>query len=321
MDRNASGRLCYLLEHFGGLMDTNFVTAAKQVAMFLSVVSHHKKNWVVKHDFLRLGRTVSKHFHRVLNTILKLHHVFPVTPQPIGDECSDSRWRWFKGCLGALDGTFTDVTVPEQDKGRYRTRKGHVAVNILGVCNPNMQFIYVLTGWEGSAADSRVLQDAINPPIYLRIPVGHYYLCGNDYKNGEGFLTPYHGVRYHLCEWDRSTGGPQNRQELFNLMHSSTRNVIERTFGLLKVWWGILRSPTFYPIEVQNKITMACCFLHNFIWSEMPIDPLELEIPETNEQTFDRNMEFVSSIDTNPSWTNWRDELASSMYTEWLRHI
>ncbi|KAL0462450.1 UNVERIFIED_CONTAM: hypothetical protein Slati_0132600, partial [Sesamum latifolium] len=47
--------------------------------------------------------------------------------------------------FGALDGTFIDVRVPEHEKGRYRTRKGQVAVNVLGVCNPNMQFIYVVS--------------------------------------------------------------------------------------------------------------------------------------------------------------------------------
>ncbi|KAL0290841.1 UNVERIFIED_CONTAM: hypothetical protein Sradi_7041700 [Sesamum radiatum] len=76
------------------------------------------------------------------------------------------------GYLGALDGTFIDVRVGEEAKGRYRTRKGHVAVNVLGVCNPNMQFIYVLSGWEGSAADSRVLRDALNRRNGLRVPTG-----------------------------------------------------------------------------------------------------------------------------------------------------
>ncbi|KAL0383211.1 UNVERIFIED_CONTAM: hypothetical protein Scaly_0608400 [Sesamum calycinum] len=146
MDRNAFGRLCYLLEHSGGLSSTKYVTVAEQVAMFLSVIAHHKKNCVVKHDFLRSGRTVSKHFHVVLNTIYNMSHVFLAKPAPITDDCCDPRWRWFKGCLGALDGTFIDVRVPEQDKGRYRKRKGHIAVNFLGVCNPNMQFIYVLFG-------------------------------------------------------------------------------------------------------------------------------------------------------------------------------
>ncbi|KAL0303511.1 UNVERIFIED_CONTAM: hypothetical protein Sradi_6219200 [Sesamum radiatum] len=92
MDRNAFGRLCYLLEHSSGLRPTKNCSVPEQVAMFLSILSHHKKNCVVKHDFIRSGRT---------------------------------------GCLGALDGTFIDVRIPEHDKGRYRTRKGQVASNVL----------------------------------------------------------------------------------------------------------------------------------------------------------------------------------------------
>ncbi|KAL0427565.1 UNVERIFIED_CONTAM: hypothetical protein Slati_2931300 [Sesamum latifolium] len=112
--------------------------------------------------------------------------------------------------------------------------------------------------------------------------------------------------------------GPQNKEELFNLKHSSARNVIERTFGLLKVHWAILRSPSYYPIKIQNRIIMACCLLHNFIRSEMPEDPLELEIPDTTEPLFDGPAEFISTIETNPTWSNWRNDLAASMYNEWL---
>ncbi|KAL0355735.1 UNVERIFIED_CONTAM: hypothetical protein Sradi_4020400 [Sesamum radiatum] len=234
--------------------------------------------------------------------ILRLNRTFLVRPTPIIDDCTDSCWRWFKGCLGTVDGTYIDVRVSEQDKARYRTRKGHIAVNVLGVCNWNMQFIYVLTDWEGSAADSRVLRDAINRPTGLRVPTSNYYLCDNGYTNGEGFLTPYGGVKYHLSEWDRGVAGPQIKQELFNLRHSSARNVIEHTFGLLKVRWAILRSHSFYPIKVQNRIIMACCFLHNVIRKEMPEDPLELELPEATEPVNDSSAEFVSTIDNNPTW-------------------
>ncbi|KAL0462393.1 UNVERIFIED_CONTAM: hypothetical protein Slati_0126900 [Sesamum latifolium] len=119
---------------------------------------------------MRSGRTISMCFHRVFNSVCKLYETFFARPVPIGADCVDSRWRWFKGCLGALDGTYIDVRVPDEDKGRFRTRKGHISVNVLGVCNMNMQFIYVLTGWEGSAADSRVLHDAVTRPGGLRVP-------------------------------------------------------------------------------------------------------------------------------------------------------
>lgn len=54
------------------------------------------------------------------------------------------------------------MNVPEIDKPRYRTRKGEIATNVLGVCSQDEKFIYVLPGWEGSATDSRVLRDALS---------------------------------------------------------------------------------------------------------------------------------------------------------------
>lgn len=77
-----------------------------------------------------------------------------------------------QGCIGALDGSYVLVTVSEADKARYRTRKGSIAVNILAACNTDLQFIYMLTGWEGSAADSRVLRDAVSRNNGLKVPQG-----------------------------------------------------------------------------------------------------------------------------------------------------
>ncbi|KAK4382289.1 hypothetical protein Sango_2886400 [Sesamum angolense] len=153
---------------------TKNVSVPEQVAMFLSVLSHHKKNCVVKHDFIRSDRTVSKHFHVVLHAVCKMHKILLAKPTPIA------------------------MTVQ----------------TLAGIGS---------SGWEGSAADNRVLQDAIHRPNGLRVPTGNYYLCDNGYANADGFLTPYRGVRYHLREWDRSAGGPQNKEELFNLKHSKIR--------------------------------------------------------------------------------------------------
>lgn len=74
--------------------------------------------------------------------------------------------------MGALDGTYIRVNVPEVDKPRYRTRKNDIATNVLGVCSQDMQFTFVLPGWEGSAADSRVLRDAVSRRHDLKVPRG-----------------------------------------------------------------------------------------------------------------------------------------------------
>ncbi|GFP94179.1 hypothetical protein PHJA_001562400 [Phtheirospermum japonicum] len=105
------------------------------------------------------------------------------------------------------------------DKPRYRSRKGDIVVNVLGGCDPNMNFTYVLSGWEGFAADYRVLRDVVGRQNGLQIPNGKYYLCDYGYKNGPRFLAPYRGIRYHLDEWGGGREAPQNFKELFNLRH------------------------------------------------------------------------------------------------------
>ncbi|KAL8548438.1 hypothetical protein ACS0TY_007660 [Phlomoides rotata] len=224
-----------------------------------------------------------------------------------------------KGCLGALDGTYIDVHVPTIDKGRYRNRKGQVSVNVLGVCDINMSFIYVLTGLEGSAADSRVLRDAINRTNGLKVPKGKYSLCDNGYPNCEGFLTPYKGVRYHLSEWNHRR--PHNFQEYFNMKHTRARNVIERTFGLLKMRWGILRSPFWYPIRYCNQIIMACCIIHKFIRKQMAVDPCEDGLEEflSGQPIEDKDEEpdVIDSLASTPEWSHWRDTAAQNMFNEW----
>ncbi|KAL8547944.1 hypothetical protein ACS0TY_007300 [Phlomoides rotata] len=243
-----------------------------------------------------------------------LHNLFLVTPQPIPDDSTDHRWGKFKGCLGALDGTHVDVHVPAIENGRYRNRKGHISVNVLGVVDTNMKFVYVLSGWEGSAADSRVLRDAINRTS------GNYYLCDNGYPNCEGFLTPYKGIRYHLSEW--TSRSPQNSQEYFNMKHTRARNVVERVFGLLKMRWGILRSPSWYPIKTTNQIIMACCYIHNYIRTEMDVDPLEngldASMCDGDIDDEDNNGDMVASLDTSAEWTAWRDNLVHSMWDDWI---
>ena len=81
--------------------------------------------------------------------------------------------------MGALDGTYIKVHVPEVDKPKYRTRKNEIATNVLGVCSQDMQFIYVLPRWEGSTHDMCVLRDALTRRNGLKVPHGNYIFQNN----------------------------------------------------------------------------------------------------------------------------------------------
>ncbi|MFQ6649380.1 hypothetical protein Gotur_023432 [Gossypium turneri] len=309
MNRIIFFKLCEMLQTLGGLKSSRDMLVDEQVTMLLHIISYHLKNRVIKHHFNRSRETVSRSFHNVLNVVIRLQDVLFQKAEPITVNFIDPRWKWFKNCLGALDGTHIKIRVPTIDNPRYRTRKGDISANMLGVCKHDMHFVYVLPGWEGSIADVQVLRDGISRRHGLNVPhvdVG----C----TNCEGFLTPFRGKRYHLNEW-RQGYQPSTLEEFFNMKHASVCNVIEKCFGLLKLRWGILRSPLLYLVRVHNRIIIACCLLHNFIRTYMSLDLIEAELGEGLASNVIDDVE-PNIVNIHPSDTTSRMELANQMFYE-----
>ncbi|XP_057985365.1 uncharacterized protein LOC131170330 [Hevea brasiliensis] len=138
-------------------------------------------------------------------------------------------------------------------------------MNILAACTFDLRFTYVLSGWEGSASDSRILENALTREDKLKVPKGKSYLVDVGYPLRSKFITPYRSTRYHLKEYSRCH--PENMKELFNLRHASLRNVIERAFGVLKKRFPIITSGSEanYDVDTISEIVLACFILHNFL--------------------------------------------------------
>nr|XP_015884591.2 uncharacterized protein LOC107420208 [Ziziphus jujuba var. spinosa] len=80
-------------------------------------------------------------------------------------------YPYFKDCIGAIDGTHIPATVKGRDVSSYRNRHGKISQNVLAACNFDLEFIYVLSGWEGSAHDSKLLHDALSRRNGLKFPI------------------------------------------------------------------------------------------------------------------------------------------------------
>jgi hypothetical protein len=134
----------------------------------------------------------------------------------------------------ATDGAHLPVFVPAANADVFRGRKG-LTQNVLASCSFDLQFTYVLAGWEGTAADGKIMADALSRDY--RIDEGYFDLGDAGFALTPYMLTPYRGVRYHLNEWAQESLGlvliyiisrtrsnfcirPQNKEELFNLRHS-----------------------------------------------------------------------------------------------------
>jgi hypothetical protein len=163
--------------------------------------------------------------------------------------------------------THIEVIVPPSEQAVHMNRHGYCSQNVMAVCDFDMRFTFVVVGWPGSAHDTRIWRDTVFNKYknnFPHPPDGKYYLVDSGYPNRKGYLAPYKGQRYHITEF-QNAGQPIGLKELFNHAHSSLRNVIERSFGVLKMKWRILLKMPSYSMEKQSKIIIACMALHNFI--------------------------------------------------------
>ncbi|XVF16905.1 hypothetical protein REPUB_Repub10bG0071300 [Reevesia pubescens] len=327
MDKHVFHKLCSTLRHRGMLRDTAGVMIEEQLAIFLNIVGHNERNRVIQERFQHSGETISRHFNNVLKAIKSLSREFLQPPNistPPEILNSNRFYPYFKDCVGVIDGMHIPAHVPAKDQSRFRNRKGVLSQNVLAACTFDLQFIFVYPGWEGSAADSRVLRAVLGDPDqnFPRNPEGKYYLVDTCYSNLEGFLAPYPGVRYHLHEYRGANQLPRNAKELFNHRHSSLRNVIQRSFDVLKARFPILKLAPQYAFHIQRDIVIAACVLHNYIrreerhdWLFSSIEAVTVdELPDLAEQP---ELQFASSIQEQIA-SSFRESIAVAMWNDFL---
>jgi hypothetical protein len=206
-------------------------------------------------------------------------------------------WPHFKCCIGAIDGTHIGAIPGPSDYVRYIDRSGISTQNGIVVVDFGMRFTYVSIGQPGSMHDTSMLFHAIehdsatfsHPPhdiyfvvlflscnalfvlIFVYTYLVKYYMVDAGYPNRLGYLAPYKGQRYHIPYWRRGTA-PSGKQETFNYLHSSIRNVVERAFGVWKMKWRILLKMPSYSMSKQKMIVTATMCLHNFICKNHVLD-------------------------------------------------
>ena len=165
------------------------------------------RSWLISSYFRRMLLAFSSHPFYTTNVRL------PRADDPASPTIRENPklWPYFKDALGALDGSHIHSSPPLNERAACRNRKGFLSQNCLFGCSFEFKFVYALTGWEGSATDARVYEDALLNG--LDIPEGKYYLADAGFPSCEKLLVPYRSTRYHLAEWGRA------RVRYFNFSH------------------------------------------------------------------------------------------------------
>ena len=113
----------------------------------------------------------------------------------------------------------------------------------------------------------------------------------------DGFLSHYRGMDYHVQEYRRRQTDVRGPKEPYNYTHSSLRNCIKCTFGVLKARFPILKNMRPYSVQKQAMIPIACAVLHSFIKVVSEADPLLDEYEDDAIPVEDINPKNVESND------------------------
>lgn len=136
----------------------------------------------------------------VLPTFYNHHVKLPPAEQAPPEIWNDPKlYPFFEDCRGGVDGTHIEAFVLDDAMARYQNCKGFLSQNVLVACTFDMRFCYVLPGWEGSALDGCVFNDAHRHS--LTIPPGTYFLAGAGFPTCVGLIIPFTCTHYHLKEW------------------------------------------------------------------------------------------------------------------------
>ncbi|CAO2838181.1 unnamed protein product [Amaranthus hypochondriacus] len=227
MKQSTFRQICTDLESKYGLLPSRNISTLEKVGLFVWTLSKGASNRDVQERFQHSGETVSRVFKEVLNAMDGLSRDIIKPRDPEFNEVptqirNDAKYMpHFKDCIGAIDGTHIDVIIREENQLRYRGRKGTPTINVLAVCDFDLLFTYVLSGWEGSTHDSRIFLDKIgNPSLNFPIPLlGKYYLVDKGYPERQGFLTPYHKIRYHASEFRGAIREDHEKSSIERIRH------------------------------------------------------------------------------------------------------
>lgn len=122
---------------------------------------------------------------------------------------------------------------------------------------------------------------------------------------------------------------PTTREELFNLCHSSLRNVVERIFGVTKRRFQIFKHAPEYSLDVQSSLVFAITTLHNFIRNHQLQEDIYDRKEELAEKEKGSSLENVLEEDINTlantskedgkQINEFHDKLAERMWQDYIR--
>eukprot|EP00918_Siedleckia_nematoides_P007840 GHVU01017073.1.p1 GENE.GHVU01017073.1~~GHVU01017073.1.p1 ORF type:complete len:405 (+),score=31.62 GHVU01017073.1:240-1454(+) len=244
------------------------------------------------HDIRRVYRMSKTHFYDVVYQVidainddpgLEVH--FPRTPEEreamAAGFARESAEGVIDGCIGCVDGWLCPIAAPSSNSvGRVSAFfSGHYhrfGINVQACADYYARITAFSCQSAGGCNDSGAFLEWGLAALVEGNTEYRYLVGDNAYPNRRWLLTPFNILEV------------ANRpdRETYNRFLGSTRQVVERAFGIFAKKWSICAKPLSHSLENISRIIHACVRLHNYCINErvaagtFDLNAYEVEVEE-----------------------------------------
>ncbi|XP_071629513.1 uncharacterized protein [Temnothorax longispinosus] len=194
---------------------------------------------------------------KALNDIAGDVIVWPRADQRIAVQEMFHRIGKLPHVIGAIDETNIPIKAPKVDARFYISKDKEYAITLQAVCDAELRFLDCFAGFAGSVGDRRVFR---NSDLWKEVNANRAsYFEDQDYIIGD--------KAYPCLSWliplFINLGQLTQAQKTFNTALASMKQVIERSFSLLKGRWRRLKFLDMNSDDMIPFVILASCVLHN----------------------------------------------------------
>nr|XP_056722926.1 putative nuclease HARBI1 [Euleptes europaea] len=312
LDRQAIQDLCTLLAPYldGASASRRHIPTLQKVLIALQVLGTGSFQRMTG-DNLRVSQSsVSRCLDAFLEAMLRHVHehiTFPTTDS----ELRRTREAFFDiagfpNVIGIVDCTHVPIIAPADMPALYRNCHNFHSLNVQATCDASGCFTHVLAKFPGSVHDARIFQLSQLQRLLESWPEGKGWLLGDSaYPLRPFLMTP------HRDE------GPEPVAR-YNATHETTRMVVERAFGQLKMRFRCLHSTggrLMLRPEKVAKVFVVCAMLHNMaLRRQLPIinggQGVDTEVPVPPY------LETDGVVEQDPRGAEVREQIISNYFTQ-----
>lgn len=221
--------------------------------------------------------SVCRIVRRVTDAIVRLRPQFIKMPETEEEKIAASSAfhaiASFPRVIGAIDCTHIKIQSPGGEEAEnFRNRKGWFSLNVQTISGADLKVNNIVARWPGGSHDQTIFNNSVVRMRFDRGDFGNYILVGDSgYRNSMYMATPFLNIE-------------SAAHNLYNESQIRTRNVVERSYGVLKRRFAVLSTGIKMQLQATQKIIVACAVLHN-----IAIDARE-DVPPVELIDFDENI-------------------------------